>query len=80
MAKRNTYFQDEKVEKKIDIKQLGRTLSYILPYKTVFALVAVLMLISTLVALIPPLVLKEITDRVIPNKDYAQLALSLIHI
>lgn len=78
MAKRNTYFQDEKVEKKIDIKQLGRTLKYILPYKTVFALVAVLMLISTVVALIPPLVLKEITDKVIPNKDYAQLAYMIL--
>ncbi len=78
MAKRNTYFQDETVEKKIDIKQLGRTLRYILPYKRVFALVAVLMLISTLVALIPPLILKEITDRVIPNKDYAQLAYMIL--
>jgi len=24
MAKRNTYFQDEVIERKIDIKQLGR--------------------------------------------------------
>lgn len=74
MAKRNTYFQDEVVEKKIDIKQLGRILRYILPFKKVFALVGALMFLSSLVALIPPLVLKEITDRVIPNKDYAQLA------
>ena len=33
MAKRNTFFEDEQIEKKIDIKQLGRTLKYILPYK-----------------------------------------------
>lgn len=74
MAKRNTYFQDEVIDRKIDLKQLGRTLRYLLPLKKVFILVLVLMFIASLVSLMPPLVLKEITDRVIPNKDYAQLA------
>ncbi len=74
MAKRNTYFQDEVIDRKIDLKQLGRTLRYLLPLKKVFILVLVLMFIASLVSLIPPLVLKEITDIVIPNKDYAQLA------
>jgi len=74
MAKRNTYFQDEVIDRKIDLKQLGRTLRYLLPLKKVFILVLVLMFAASLVSLIPPLVLKEITDRVIPNKDYAQLA------
>ena len=74
MAKRNTYFQDEVIERKIDIKQLGRTLRYLLPMKRVFLLVLFLMFAASFVSLIPPLVLKEITDRVIPNKDYAQLA------
>ena len=81
MAKRNTYFQDEIIERKIDIKQLGRTLRYLLPMKKVFLLVLFLMFAASFVSLIPPLVLKEITDRVIPNKDFAQLAymvLSLI--
>ncbi len=74
MAKRNTYFQDEVIERKIDIKQLGRTLRYVLPYKKVFFLVGILMFVSSLVALIPALILKNITDVVIPNKDYAALA------
>ena len=52
MAKRNTYFQDEVIERKIDIKQLGRTLRYVLPYKKVFFLVGILMFVSSLVALI----------------------------
>jgi len=73
MAKRNTYFQDEVIERKIDIKQLGRTLRYLLPMKKVFLLVLALMFAASFVSLIPPLVIKEITDRVIPNKDYAQL-------
>ncbi len=74
MAKRNTYFQDEVIERKIDLKQLGRTLRYIIPHKKVFGLVGLLMFVSSLVALIPPLVLKRITDIVIPNEDYAALA------
>ncbi len=74
MAKRNTYFQDEVIERKIDIKQLGRTLRYLLPMKKVFLLVLGLMFAASFVSLIPPLVIKEITDKVIPNKDYAQLA------
>lgn len=74
MAKRNTYFQDEVIERKIDIKQLGRTLRYVLPFKKVFLLVGVLMFVSSLVSLIPSLILKHITDVVIPNKEYGQLA------
>jgi len=74
MAKRNTYFQDEVIERKIDIKQLGRTLRYLLPMKKVFLTVLCLMFAASFVSLIPPLVIKEITDRVIPDKDYAQLA------
>lgn len=73
MAKRNTYFQDEVIERKIDMKQLGRTLRYVLPYKKVFLLVGVLMFVSSLVALLPSLILKNITDVVIPNKDYGAL-------
>ena len=74
MAKRNTYFQDEVIQRKIDAKQFGRTLRYVLPYKKVFMLVGVLMFVSSLVALIPSLILKRITDVVIPNEDYAALA------
>lgn len=74
MAKRNTYFQDEVIERKIDLKQLGRTLRYILPHKKIFMIVGLLMLVSSLAALIPSLVIRNITDVVIPQKDYAKLA------
>ena len=46
MAKRNTYFQNEVIEKKIDVKQLGRILKYVLPYQKIFSLVGVLMLVA----------------------------------
>lgn len=75
MAKRNTFFEDEKIEKKIDIKQLGRTLKYILPYKKLLLLMTIMMLVASVVSLFPPRLLKLIVDDVVVNKDYKQLAL-----
>ncbi|HBA50396.1 MAG TPA: ABC transporter ATP-binding protein, partial [Lachnospiraceae bacterium] len=75
MAKRNTYFEDEKIEKKIDMRQLGRTLAYILPYKKLLALVSGMMLVAAVVSLLPPRLLKRIVDEVVANQDYRQLAL-----
>ena len=75
MAKRNTFFEDEKIEKKIDIKQLARTIKYILPYKKILLLVTCMMLVAAVVSLLPPRLLKMIVDEVVVNKDYAQLAL-----
>ena len=75
MAKRNTYFEDEKIEKKIDLKQLGRTLTYILPYRRLLVLVTCMMLVAAVVSLLPPRLLKLIVDEVVVNQDYRQLAL-----
>lgn len=75
MAKRNTFFEDEKIEKKVDMKQLGRTLQYILPYKKILFLVSCMMIIASVVSLLPPRLLKLIVDEVVVNKDYKQLIL-----
>lgn len=75
MAARNTYFQDEVIEKKIDVKQLARTLRYVVPYKKVFLLVGVLMFVSAGASLVTPLLFKEIINRVVVNEDYRELAL-----
>lgn len=75
MAKRNTFFEDEKIEKKIDIKQLGKTLKYILPYKRLLILVSTMMLIASVVSLFPPRILKYLVDKVVVDKDYRELAL-----
>ncbi len=69
MAKRNTYFQDEVIERKIDMKQIGRTLRYVLPHKKVFLLMGLLMVITSVVSLIPPMLLKTIVDVVVPTQD-----------
>lgn len=75
MAKRNTYFQDEVIEKKIDIKQFGKIMRYIFPYKKFFILVGILMIISSGLAMITPLLLKEIINEVVVSEDYRKLAM-----
>lgn len=75
MAQRNTYFQDEIIEKKIDIKQLGRTIRYIFPYKKIFVLIGLLMLIGAAVSMIAPLLLRYIINHTVISKDYSELSL-----
>ncbi len=75
MAKRNTYFQDEVIERKIDIKQLTKILGYILPYKKIFIFVCFLMVISSIVAMVSPLLLRTIINNVVVTDDYWTLAL-----
>ena len=73
MAKKNTYFQDEVIKKKFDIRQFGRVLRYMSPYKGYFILVGVLMLVSAGLAMITPLLLKEIINNVVVTEEYRTL-------
>ena len=73
MAKRNTYFQDEVITKKVDIKQLGKILRYVFPYKKIIILVVVLMLASSFISMLSPLLLKKIINEVVVNENYREL-------
>lgn len=75
MAKRNTFFEDEKLDKKIDIRQLGRTLRYILPYKKLLILMSSMLLVASVASLYPPRLLKLIVDEIVVDQDYKRLAL-----
>ena len=65
MAKKNTYFQDEELKTKIDLKQFARTLSYILPFKKIFITVCILMTAGSIFFMIPPIILKQIVNHTI---------------
>lgn len=75
MAKRNTYFQDEVIERKIDMKQFGKILRYILPYRKIFFFVCALMVLSSIVSMIAPLLLKMVIDEVVVTEEYRTLVL-----
>lgn len=80
MSTRNTYFQDETVEKqKIDLKNLKRLLRYAVPYRRMFILVLLLMFIAVASSLVTPLLLQYIVNTVIPDfsDDYRQFAVAI---
>lgn len=72
---RNTYFQDEEIAKKVDIRQLGRTMKYILPHKKVLFFVTAMMLVISVTSLVPPILLKTIIDDVVKTSDYKRLSI-----
>ena len=78
MAQRNTYFQDEAVEKdKIDIKNLKRLMRYALPHKKLLIFVLIIMLIAVASSMVTPLLLRFIVDTVIPDENYRLYFLAL---
>lgn len=75
MAKRNTYFQDEVVRKKIDMKQMMKIMRYVLPYRATVITVALLMLFSAVCAMLSPMLLRHIINVVVVDENYRELAL-----
>lgn len=73
MAKRNTYFQDEIIQKKIDMKQFSKIFRYIIPYSHLFIIVVVLMLVSAGASMVAPLLLKHIINDIAVSKDTKEL-------
>ena len=74
---RNTYYQDETVRSEINLKQIGKMVKYVYPFRKVMALVVISMLLSVVISLLPPLIIKAITEKVIPDADY-ELMLKLV--
>ena len=74
---RNTYYQDEIVKEKFNMKQMVRVLKYVLPYKKTFLFILVLLLTAVGISLVPPLLLKFLIDSVIPDRDLSMLWLTL---
>lgn len=73
MAKRNTYFQDEIVQRKIDMKQFSKIFRYIIPYSHLFIIVVILMLVSAGASMVAPLLLRHIIDDIAVSKEIQDL-------
>ncbi len=72
---RNKYNVDEELETGFNVAYLKRLLKYMKPYKSKIAFSVVLMLISSSLALLGPVIIKSALDNFIPNKDIKNLAL-----
>lgn len=71
--KRNTYFMDEEVNAdKVDVKYLKRLLSRIAPRKKLFFLALLLLSLSSVVALLPPVIIRTVVNSVVPMEDGAE--------
>ena len=68
--KRNTYYMDEVItSEKVDVKYFKRLLSRIVPHKKLFLIALLLLTCSSLVALLPPFLIRAIVNDVIPMQD-----------
>lgn len=72
---RNKYDVDEELETGFNLSYLKRLLKYMKPYKTKIVTAVILMLISSALSLIGPVIIKTALDNFIPNKDIKNLVL-----
>ena len=76
--KRNTYFMDEEVKAdKVDVKYLKRMLSRIVPYQKLFLTALLLLVLSSVLSLLPPAVIRLVINSVIPLEEGRMRAFAL---
>ena len=66
---RNTFFEDEVIERKFDAKQLKRIMRYVMHYRFELFVGLTLMILASICSLSGPYISKIIMDNMIPNKD-----------
>ncbi len=70
MTKRNTYFMDEELNSdRVDVKYLKRLLSRIAPRKKLFLVALMLLIASSVAALVPPAVIRLVVNNVLPMEE-----------
>ncbi len=68
--KRNTYYLDEELNSdKVDIKYLRRLLVRIAPWKKLFLIALGLLIVSSIVALVPPAIIRYLVNDVLPQRE-----------
>lgn len=70
---RNKYDVDENLETSFDISQLKRLYNYIKPYKKDILITITIMVISSGLGMLTPVILMRILDIYIPNKDISSI-------
>jgi ATP-binding cassette subfamily B protein len=66
-------FDDKQNSKKVDRALLRRSFQYARPYLGSVAVVLTCILVISLIELIPPLLYRDLFDRVIPQRDFSRL-------
>lgn len=71
---RNTYYKDEQVEQKINLSSVFSIMKYVFRFKWSFIGVMVLLILSSVLALLPPFFVERLTDYVVVSEDYREFA------
>lgn len=71
---RNTYYKDEQVEHKINLSSVFSIMKYVFRFKWSFIGVMVLLILSSVLALLPPFFVERLTDYVVVSEDYREFA------
>ena len=75
---RNTYYKDEQVEHKINLSSVFSIMKYVFRFKWSFIGVMVLLILSSVLALLPPFFVERLTDYVVVSEDYREFAKIII--
>ncbi|PJF43510.1 MAG: ABC transporter [Phototrophicales bacterium] len=67
--------QSTSEQKQLDWKLLKRVFSYAKPYRTQIALMFITIVFSSILSLASPLILRDIIDNALPNRDLSRLTL-----
>ena len=70
---RNTYSQDETLERKFDLAKLKRALVYLKPHKAKLVTAVLLSSLSSILSLLPPYMLSKAIDNAIPDENVKML-------
>ncbi|TGE33664.1 ABC transporter ATP-binding protein [Desulfosporosinus sp. Sb-LF] len=72
-------FADEKIEMpQVTKKMLGRILSYFFPYWMQMLLVIGSIIVASILGLVPPMLIRNILDKALPQKDLKLLSLLIV--
>ncbi len=76
--KRNTYFMDEEVKTDhVDLRYFKRILRRVLPHKKLFLLALILLAASSVVALVPPVLIRSVVNDVLGMEEGRTATLAL---
>ena len=75
---RNTFNQDEQLEKGFNIYHVKRLLGYMKPYRKPIIFCMFLMVVSSILGLLGPYIIKVTLDDIIPTKDVRGLSLATL--
>ncbi len=75
---RNKFDVDEELIESFNASQMKRLARYCLPHKRKLLIVMLLMLVSSVLAMLPPYFIRDVIDKYVPDRDYVMLVIAAL--